>query len=497
MAKCVTTSLMPPITAEQLAALPPPVRAVVQTLIDHYEMQLAALRAENEALRAENSALRAELARAKADLAAQKNSRNSSKPPSSEHPHSKPPPPKPKSQRPRGGQLGHEKHERALIPVAECAAEHDYRPKKCGGCGSRLFGLDPAPLRHQVWELPEIKPLVIEHRLHRLTCSGCGAITCGKLPPGVGQCQAGPRLIGFTALLMGAMRQSKRKVAWFLENVLNTPCSPGWVVKLQNHATAALRPAYDDLVTRLPEQHRLNIDETPGKQGLLKTWLWAFVATTFTVFALRLTRKAAELYAHIGEEFPGVVSCDRAKMYVRLKRLQWCWAHLIRDFQALIDSGDGQAKRLGHDLKREADAMFALWKRVRDGTLTHRGFKTLMRPIRQSVEALLLRGVYSGNSLFNGMCDELWRGRDNLWTFVDVEGVGPTNNEAERALRHAVIWRKLSFGTQSDAGSRFVETMLTVIETCRQQQHNPFAYVTQAVAAHFAGDQPPLLLNVA
>jgi transposase len=291
------------------------------------------------------------------------------------------------------------------------------------------------------------------------------------------------------------MRQSKRKSAWFLENILNTPCSPGWIVKLQNQATAALRPTYDDLVTRLPEQGRLNIDETPHKQGPLKTWLWTFVASTFTVFALRLTRKAEELYAHVGEEFPGVVGCDRAKMYLRLQHRQWCWAHLRRDFQALIDSHDGQAKRLGHDLKRDVDAMFGLWKRVRDGTLTRRGFKTLMQPIRQSVEALLLRGAFSGNRLFAGMCDELWQGRDHLWTFVDVAGVGPTNNEAERALRHAVIWRKLSFGTQSDAGSRFVETMLTIIETCRQQRRNAFDYIATALAAHFTGDSPPILLS--
>jgi transposase len=350
------------------------------------------------------------------------------------------------------------------------------------------------PLRHQVWELPEIKPLVTEHRRHRLTCSCCGTVTCGELPAGLGLGQAGPRLVAFVALLMGAMRQSKRKSAWFVENILNTPCSPGWIVKLQNQATTALRPTYDDLVTRLPGQGRLNIDETPNKQGPLKTWLWAFVASTFTVFALRLTRKADELYAHVGAEFPGVVGCDRAKMYVRLQHLQWCWAHLRRDFQALIDSGDSQAKRLGHELQREVDAMFGLWKRVRDGTLTPRGFKTLMRPIRQSVEALLLRGAFSGNRLFVGMCDELWRGRHHLWTFVEVEGVGPTNNQAERALRHAVIWRKLSFGTQSDSGSRFVETMLTVIETCRQQRRNAFDYITTALIAHFAGDSPPLLL---
>ena len=123
----------------------------------------------------------------------------------------------------------------------------------------------------------------------------------------------------------------------------------------------------------------------------------------------------------------------------------------------------------------------------------HFTFQTA-QPIRQSVEALLLRGAFSGNRLFAGMCDELWRGRQHLWTFVDVEGVGPTNNDAERALRHAVIWRKLSFGTQSDAGSRFVETMLTIIETCRQQHRNAFDYIATAVAAHFTGDSPPLLL---
>jgi transposase len=426
-----------------------------------------------------------------------KSPQNSSLPPSSQHPHAKPPANKPKSKRKPGAQPGHSKHERALVPSEQCDEVHTLKPRQCRRCGTKLSGTDAEPLRHQVWELPEIRPLITEYRRHRLTCPGCGVVTCGELPPGVPSGQAGPRLIGFAAMLMGCFRQSKRKTAWFFTNILNTPCSPGWVVKLQNQATDALRPTYDDLVSRLPEQGRLNIDESPHKQGLLKTWLWAFVATNFTVFALRLSRKAEELYAHVGQEFAGVVGCDRAKMYVGLEHLQWCWAHLKRDFQALIDSGDGQAKRLGHDLMREVDAMFALWHRVRDGTLSHRGFKSQMSPIRRRVEALLLRGVFSGNCRFMGMCDELHRGRANLWTFVDVEGVEPTNNDAERALRHAVIWRKLSFGTQSVAGSRFVETMLTVLETCRQQQTNAFAYVTQAVEAHMAGRKPSTLLSAA
>jgi transposase len=473
------SSSQPPISAEQMAALPPEFRALLQAVIDHYEARIAVLEARIVEL----------------ERQLPKTPQNSSLPPSTQHPHAKPLPKKPRSKRNRGGQPGHPRHERALIPVEQCCESFDHLPRQCRGCGGKLSGSDPAPLRHQVWELPEIKPLVSEHRLHRLSCPGCGKTTCGQLPAGVPQGQAGPRLIGFVALLMGSFRQSKRKTALFLTQILGTPCSPGWVVKLQNQATAALRPDYDHLVAQLPKQGNLNIDESPNKQGPLKTWLWVFVAQRFTVFGLRLSRAAEELYAHVGEQFAGTVGCDRAKMYCRLKRVQWCWAHLIRDFQALVDSGDGQAKRLGHDLLREVKAMFALWDRVRDGTLSRRGFKSQITPIRGAVEGLLLRGVFSGNGRLTGMCDALWRDRENLWTFIEVEGVEPTNNQAERALRHAVIWRKLSFGTQSPAGSRFLETMLTVIETCRQQEKNAFDYITQAVHAHITGQKPRPLLN--
>jgi transposase len=422
-----------------------------------------------------------------------KTPQNSSLPPSSQHPHAKPLAKGRKSKNKRGAQPGHRKHERPLLPSEKCDETHPLKPAECRGCGARLKGSDPAPWRHQVWEMPEIRPQVIEYQRHRLGCQRCGTVTCAELPDGVPTGQAGPRLVAFTALLMGSFRQSKRKTALFLTEILHTPCSAGWVVKLQNQATTALRPTYDDLVARLPEQGRLNIDETPGKQGPLKTWLWAFVASGFTVFALRLTRKAEELYAHIGEEFAGVVGCDRAKMYCRLARVQWCWAHLKRDFQALVDSGDGQAKYLGHQLLHEVEAMFALWHRARDGTLSRHGFKSQMGIIRRNVEGLVLRGVFSGNRRLMGVCEALWRDRANLWTFVDVAGIEPTNNASERALRHAVIWRKLSFGTQSEAGSRFVETMLTVIETCRQQKLNAFDFIIQAVQAHRNGKKTPSL----
>jgi transposase len=461
----------PPITPEQLAALPPDFQALLRAVIEYYERRIAELEAKLN-----------------------KSPQNSSLPPSSQHPHAKPPANKPNSRKKRGGQPGHAKHERPLLPTDKCDDVQTLKPSECRRCGRRLAGMDSDPWRHQVWELPEIRPIVTEYQRHRLTCCGCGTITCAELPPGVPTGQAGPRLIALTALLMGSFRQSKRRVALFLEQVLGQPCSPGWVVKLQRQATDALQPNWQELAKQLPTQANLGIDETPSKEGPVKSWLWTCVAKTFTVFALRPTRAATVLGELLGDRFAGVTNCDRAKMYWSLGQLQWCWAHLKRDFQALVDSEDRQVQRLGHDLSRPTRELFRHWSRYRDGTLTWRGFQRRMQPIRAEIEALLLRGVFSGNPRLVGMCGELYDHRDWLWTFVEIEGIEPTNNASERALRHAVIWRKLSFGTQSAAGSRFVETILTVVETCRQQSRQVFAHVAAAVAAHLSGQPTPSLL---
>lgn len=423
-----------------------------------------------------------------------KTPRNSSLPPSSEHPHAKPKPKSRKSGRKRGGQPGHPKHERTLIPVEQCTQVVSLLPENCRRCGESLAGADSEPLRHQVWEIPEIKPLVTEYQLHRLTCPACSASTCGQLPPGVPQGQAGPRLIALTALLMGCFKQSKRRVALFLEQVLNQPCSPGWVVKLQNRATAAVTPAYQELAAQLPTEPVLGIDESPTKEAQAKSWLWTFVAGNYTFFALRTTRAATVLHELLTDAFDGVVNCDRAKMYWNIGRPQWCWAHLKRDFQALIDHPDHQVSRLGRDLMRPTRELFRHWTRYRDGTITRARMLRLMRPIREEVNRLLLRGAFSGNSKLTGMCEPLYDHREWLWSFLDVEGVEPTNNVSERALRPAVIWRKLSFGTQSASGSRFVETILTIVETCHRQSRNSFDYLTAVLQAHFARQPTPSLL---
>jgi len=423
------------------------------------------------------------------------NPQNSSLPPSTRHPHARPQPPKRKSKKKRGGQPGHEKHERALIPTDQCDGVQPLRPTQCRRCGEKLSGSDAEPLRHQVWELPEIQPHVTEYQRHRLTCPSCGETTCAELPVGVPQGQSGPRLMAFTALLMAFYRQSKRRTAEFLGTLLGQPCCPSLTVKIQNQVTAAVRPSYEVLAAELPAQEQLSIDETGTKEENGKAWLWTFVARLFTVFAVRATREATALTTFLGEGFRGVVNCDRAKMYWHLGCLQWCWAHLRRDFQAMIDGGDRRAKHLGWRLRRATCELFEHWADYRAGKISRAALLRRMGPVRRKVECLLLRGTESANPDARGTCRELYDHRQWLWMFLRHEGIEPTNNAGERSLRHAVIWRKLSFGTQSASGSRFVETMLTVIETCRQQRRNVFAFLTHAVEAHLAHQPAPSLLS--
>jgi transposase len=468
--------MSPDVTEEIVARQPPEAQAIIRLLL----ARIAELEARVEELQRQ---------------AKGKTPQNSSLPPSIQHPHAKPASRRRKSKRRRGGQPGHAKHERPLIPTDQCDDMQPLKPSQCRRCGKRLSGSDPEPLRHQVWELPEIKPHVTEYQRHRLCCPACGATTCAKLPAGVPQGQSGPRLMAFVALLMAYYRQSKRRTAEFVSTLLGQPCSAALTVNMQNEVTTALRPSYAELAAQLPTQEQLNIDETATKEENGKAWLWAFVARMFTVFAVRATREATALTELLTEAFCGIVTCDRAKMYWQVKRLQWCWAHLKRDFQALIDHGNAQAKRLGYDLRRMTCKLFEHWADYRDGTITRAAFLRRMAPVRREVERLLLRGAQSGNADMEGMCQELYKHREWLWTFLRHEGIEPTNNAGERSLRHAVIWRKLSFGTQSAAGSRFVETMLTVIETCRQQGRNTFAFVADAVQAHLAGHPAPSLLS--
>ena len=286
--------------------------------------------------------------------------------------------------------------------------------------------------------------------------------------------------MAFTAVLMAYFRQSKRRTAEFLTTLLNQPCCPATVVKMQNQVTAALRPSYEVLAAQLPTQEHLNIDETATKEENGKAWLWTFVARLFTVFTVRATRQATALGVFLGEEFRGIVTCDRAKMYWRVKGLQWCSAHLKRDFQAMIDTGNPRSKWLGERLRAATCKLFEHWADYRRQDFAGRaGASNGSDPPKGRAIAVAQDAERQSRRSWD--LSGIVRASPVVVDVLQHEGVEPTNNAGERSLRHAVIWRKLSFGTQSEAGSRFVETMLTVIETCRQQRRNAFAFVTAAV----------------
>ena len=263
---------------------------------------------------------------------------------------------------------------------------------------------------------------------------------------------------------------------------------------MQNRVSAALEQPYEDLKGLLAKNPNLSMEETPTKQADQKAWLWTAVASNFAVFAIFASRAATALPKLLGDEFRGIINCDRAKMYWQAKRLQWCWAHLKRDIQSLIDHHDRQVKRLGFDLKRPMQNLFLYWRQFKSGEIGWESFQSQMQPIREEINRLLLRGRCSGNQRLVGMCRELYNHREWLWTFIQFQGIEPTNNAAERALRPAVIYRKLSFGTQSEARSRFIERMLTVSETCRLQKRSVFQWLTAAVEADLNNQfAPPLV----
>jgi transposase len=427
----------------------------------------------------------------------QLNSTNSSKPPSSDPIGMKRQPPAPPSGKKRGGQPGHRKAHRRLVPPEEVRETIDCKPNACRRCGHQLSGDDPEPLIHQVAELPRIEPLVAEYRLHRLTCSGCGATTRGGLPSGVPSGCFGPHLQAVLAMLAGVYRLSKRQIRQVAADLFSLSISTGMIAKLERRSTAALEAPYNELATSVHQVEVANIDETSWREERRKVWLWATVTRLFTVFTIATNRSGAIAKALLGSKDDQVVGSDRFSAYdwILARGRQICWAHLRRDYQAMIDRG-GDGEGIGRRLLALSNRLFRHWHRVRDGPLRWGVFQERMSRLRREVKRALLEGSRCSCARTAATCFEILKVEEGLWTFARVKGVEPTNNAAERALRHAVIWRRISGGTDSVHGSRFVERMLTVVATCRQQGRNVLDYLTSCFEAECRGQAIPSLLPI-
>jgi transposase len=422
-----------------------------------------------------------------------KNSTNSSRPPSSDPPSVKRRPPAPASGKRRGGQPGHHRKARPLVPPEQLRQAFECKPPRCRWCGDALAGDDPEPIRHQVAEVPPVCPVVDEYRLHRLVCPRCRTSTCAALPPGVPGGAFGPRLRAILSVLVGGYRLGKRPVRQLVFDLLGLTISVGMISRLERQAAAELEAPVEELRGYVREAAVAHIDETSWWQCREKMWLWAAVTRPVTVFTIAQSRGADVAREVLGTDARKVVISDRFSSYGWIKRRQYCWAHLDRDFQAMIDRG-GESAEVGRLLLGHSGRLFDWWHRVRDGTMARATLRSKVAMMRLSFRDDLRRGLKCGCIKTAGTCRELLAGEPHLWTFVRVEGVEPTNNDAERALRHGVIYRKLSGGTDSEAGSRFVERMLSVVATCRQQDINVLGYLTRCYQASLEGKAIPSLL---
>lgn len=431
-------------------------------------------------------------------------SRNSSKPPSSDSPKQQADRKKraagitkrSSKKRKPGGQPGHKGFSRELVPPAEVDRHHECIPESCANCAAKLRGRDPSPQLHQVFKLPPIRPEVDQYAIHAVECDDCGCVTRGRLPEGVPTGAFGPSVIAVVTLLIGVCRLGKRTAQQLMSDLFGLEISLGAIIGCQKLGSDALEaPVTEarDFVRHATVKHS---DETSWRQGAdrAKVWLWTVVTKSVTVFAIqreRSTEAAKTLLGKLG----GVLVSDRYSAYSfwRPWMRQVCWSHLIRDFVAIAERG-GTSTRIGDALLEEASRLFGWWHRVRDGDLSRECFQAYVRPLRKRVHALLTEGKTCKQQKTARTCSKILAVFDALWLFVDRAGVEPTNNTAERAVRHAVLWRKISGGTHSEQGSRFAERVLTVVATLRQQNRNILAFIRAACEARLARTTPPSLL---
>src|SRR5947209_13722745 len=255
------------------------------------------------------------------------NSTNSSKPPSSDPIGMKRKPPAPLSGKKRGGQPGHRKARRSLVPPEKVRDTFVCKPTACRRCGHTLDGDDPEPLIHQVAELPKIEPFVDEYRRHRLTCPACRATTCGELPVGVPSGCFGPYLQAVLVMFAGAYRLSKRQIRQVAADLFTLSISTGMISKLERQSAATLEIPYNELAIAVHHAKATNIDETSWRERLRKAWLWVTVTPLFTVFTIARNRSGEVAKALLGGEDGQVVSSDRFGAYewIAARWRQICW----------------------------------------------------------------------------------------------------------------------------------------------------------------------------
>jgi transposase len=432
------------------------------------------------------------------------NSTNSSKPPSSDGLAGEPRQRgrRKKSRRKPGGQPGHRGAHRPLVPPERVDEVQHILPEQCQGCGAALpqkLALAQTvgePQRHQVTELPPIRAHITEHQLHGVVCEKCGAITRATLPPEI-KGNFGPQLTALVAYVTVVCRMPRRVAERLLEQVLGVEMSLGSTQKCWEETSQAVAPACQELEEQLKDEPVLNVDETGWRRNADKRYLWAFVALHFVVYTIAATRGSEVLVRLLGAVFRGVLCSDRFRAYLKYHsgKAQFCWAHLKRNLLGILDlSKNSAVEQFCRDALAQHARLFRLWHKFRSGQIDRPQLQLRSLPIQKKISTLAERHLDSRNREVGNLARALWEHNERLYTFLQEEGVEPTNNTAERALRTGVQWRKICFGNRSARGELATARLLTVSETCKLQQLNILGYLSIAIAAHRRHLRPATLL---
>ncbi len=402
-------------------------------------------------------------------------------------------------ERKAGAQSGHKGSGRKLLAEDQVDEIVDHYPDACDGCGhefaaeervaGRRFG------RHQVAELPPIAVVVTEHRTHRLRCAACRAKTTAALSDEIGASAFGPNLQAATVTLTARNRISRRDMSELARDLFGIGLSIGSVDAICQRASLALTEPHEALVAAVLAGPAVNVDETGWSTAGEQRTLWTATNQRAAIFKVAQDRHRDRLLELIGDDYAGIVGSDRWWAYDHLdcECRQACWQHLKRDFARHAD-GLAEQQTFGQAGLQLTSRLFAVWHAFDEHQDRDR-LKQAMTPVQTELRSLLehaarksTRTKYHGRFARNLL--KLWPA---LWTFVSVDGVEPTNNAAERSLRGPVISRRLSHGTRTEDGERFVERALSSSVTCRLQARSLFTYLADLLGAHARGDPLPTL----
>jgi transposase len=410
-----------------------------------------------------------------------------------------PAPAKKPTGRKRGAQPGHPPRLKTWLPQERVTQVVDHFPATCSGCDKPLSPEatlhDPAPTIHQIAELPRIRADITEHRGHFRTCA-CGCVNHAAIPAEVRQESVGPNLAAAIAYLAGSHGISKRGLEEVVETFFEVPISLGKISNLEVEMTKALEPAYQEARTAVARAEVKHLDETGWKEAGKKRWLWVAATVSAVVFLIH-PRRSIDALRHLLGQLSGILVSDRWCIYDDWdgEFRQLCWAHIKRNWDKQIERG-GRAATLGCPWQATQKQVFELWHLFRGGRISRAELQQRIGPHVESLANLLEEGRRSRDSVLSRFCGRLLDQYPMLWLFVSVEGVEPTNNHAERVQRRAVLWRRKSFGCQSPAGCRFVERILTVVQTLRLQKRNTLEFLGQTLRAYREQQTAPQLCGV-